>query len=188
MPEKSVYISYGFAEGPRTGHLLLQTLLAAGFAVSRNPQQASHIIAHSAGCFTIPPDAKAGHIVLIDIPYWPQTNIISGIFLKLIQDYSYRAERDERHVWWLHLFRHGFYALNIARSARLWQARRSGFIWKLPTQKLTVVRNHDDTFFSNEHRLPFQTQPNILNMPGQHDDCWDNPAPYVQLLQGAARG
>lgn len=77
------YIEYGWPEGKWHGKLLTKSLIASGYVMATSSSEADIIIAHSAGCYMIPPDSKAKVMLLIGIPNWPKNLFINALYRKL---------------------------------------------------------------------------------------------------------
>jgi len=84
---------------------------------------------------------------------------------------------------WLYHIR---YALNFGAAVRMAINRSPRNAWN-STQPQIIIRNQHDAYCSPEvFDIAFNGPRTFITFPGQHDDCWDNPKPYVDLLQSLA--
>ena len=104
--------------------------------------------------------------------------------------YDVRHFRQERTLreWFRKTAANALYIGNLPRNILMlyaWKIR--GAIWKLPAANTIAIRNHDDTFCTPELSiLPFAEKIRTVELPGQHDDLWINPGPYVDIVQSYA--
>ena len=187
----TVYIEYGFGEGPRMAGRFLRALEAAGHTVTTSASEATVIIIHSAGVFTTPQDAQPEYMVLIDPTYWPSRSFGWSEIHKFWRDLRTCIQRRAL-LYWLHKT-----AWNIAYIIRDFAIGRAQCMWHgihnhkftdwLPVAPVIVVRNNDDAWCtSDDIEITRKSTLPILafhELPGEHDDCWFNPEPYVRLLQ-----
>lgn len=181
----TVAIIHGFAEGRLSSGLLRAELQNRGFAVTKDARAADVIFAHSGGCFMVPEDARAKLILLVGIAYWPKKPWLVCMAKKIWYDARhFRRERTLRE-WFRKTAANALYIGNVPRNLRMWHAwKRSGAIWRLPAATTVAIRNCDDMFCTPElTELPFTENVRILELPGQHDDCWINPEPYADVVQ-----
>lgn len=180
----TICIVYGFAEGPAVGRALRAALTDAGFSVIKDPAQADIIIAHSGGCFVLPAKHQAKLVVIIGLTHWPKKPLIVGTAQKVWQDFQAHRQNGLLKTW---LRKSGWnlvYAGNMRRNLQMLRGQRRGAAWQTSAARLVLVRNKEDTFCTPDlHNLPFKTKPIVVELIGQHDDCWLHPAPYVAIVQ-----
>lgn len=186
MPKRkpTIYILHGFCEGERSSHKLRAELTAAGFTICKNVADADIIIAHSAGCLLVPPDTAAKLVVLIGLTHNPSTPITTSWQRKLWEDM--REYRQQYSLWkWLgKTWWNGVYFWNMPRNLRMLRAYRQPK-WPNATQ-LLLIRNAADVFCTSQPSdLPetITQHAALLSLPGGHDNCWHNPAPYAVILK-----
>jgi hypothetical protein len=180
----TVCIVYGFAEGPAMGRRLRLALEQAGFETVSNPARADIILAHSGGCFVLPEKHQAKLVILIGPPHWPGKSLLMAIAQKAWLDM--RAHRQGRKLagWLKKAGWNLVYGANIRRNMDMQRGRKQGSLWQTNAARVVMVRNHQDTFCTPKvHSLPFKTPPIIVEMIGQHDDCWIAPQKYVDIVQ-----
>ncbi len=165
---------------------MLRALDKAGFKVVDNPYVAEIIIGHSGGCLLVPDDLPARHIFLVGPTYWPGRSMLRSLLEKNASDFkSHRRGRLARQ--WADKFRWNvYYFWNMPRNIAMLCALKNPPSWR--ARHVTVVRNHDDSFCTPDfNSLPFTHKARFIELPGQHDDIWLHPEPYIQLLQSICR-
>ncbi len=185
---KTVALIEGFAGGPLHTRQFRRALTDAGFQVTKNRGQADIIIAHSAGIYAIPANAKAKLLMLIGPTYWPGQPLIKRVL---------RHTRTSRrhHVsnyGWLYYFwkklleiyyffrRHSYMWRGILNNNRLEHLHR---LTSQPGRKTIFIRNRDDPFSSPDLRNQLEKGDiQFVELPGVHDDYVKNPQPYIDLL------
>jgi hypothetical protein len=177
-------IVYGFCEGPRIGERFEQAFRRAGFSLVREPRRADIIVAHSGGCFELRGGLEQKLVVYIGLPYHPGTTMLGALGRKIWRDF--RAYRRSRSVaawlgktWWNML-----YFWNFAHNWRMWRGRQAA-AWR-DAPHVVLIRNEYDPFCTPAAgSIPFIHTPAVVLMPGQHDDCWLRPQPYVHAIQSS---
>ncbi len=61
-------------------------------------------------------------------------------------------------------------------------ASRRRFLKALGQRHTLLIRNDNDAWCTPTIDDIPVTQLQVVRLPGQHDDCWHNPEPYVRLL------
>jgi dCTP diphosphatase len=182
---------YGFAEGPWMGRMFHQAMQQAGHEAVEQPEQAEVIICHSASCYTpLPPDIQA-NVLLIGPPYWPGKSLFRRLVHKVSLDMR-TSFKEHRCRYWLKktAWNTVYIVLHPIRSWRLTRgAGKNNFVDAFRELPITVVRNNDDAWSTSEMTQALQPLAHVelVTMPGDHDDCWHNPEPYVSLLQSMKR-
>lgn len=185
---KSVCVIEGFSGGPMHTRQFRKALTDAGFQVIKNRRQADIIIAHSAGIYAVPDDARAHLIMLIGPTYWPGRPLIKRV--------SQHTKTSRRHhvqnfgwayfIWkkLLELYyffrRHNYMWLGILNNNKLEHVQK---LMGRADQKTLVVRNQSDPFTSPQIKTLIKG-PGVkyVELPGVHDDYVKNPKPYIDLL------
>lgn len=174
---------YGFAEGKWHGKALRQALQTAGLEITKDCTQADRIIAHSGGSLIIPGNTRAKVTLQIN-PTWPNQPYWRSFAQKIFRDLRAHKKHRQLRKWLVKTAWNTIYILgNMPRN---WQMlKNSRHIEKLtPTPTTIVIRNRHDPWCSPEIVDAIQNK-NVtyISLPGEHDDLWDNPKPYVNLLQ-----
>jgi hypothetical protein len=182
---KSVALIEGFAGGPLHTREFRESLEKAGFKVIKDKKRADVVIAHSAGCYAVPKDAKADLLMLIGPPYWPQQPVTKRFVkhLKSSKDFAVR------HYGWKYFFQKKALEIyySLVRHKYLWLGlinhKRLDFLIH-SDKNIILIRNKDDPFCSPEIKKVVERLKNIkyVELPGVHDDYVKNPQPYIDLL------
>ena len=176
----TVHILYGFSEGPRKATRFLQALATAGFTIAQDAQQADVIVAHSGGCFIVPPTHAGQKVVLVGVPYsasrqgfsaWRRNS--AAIFATTRQA---GMAATVQYLWWSFV-----YICNMAANVRMLRGFLNHNIWQLQGN-VVLVHNQRD-FYSPPEDLPFVAKPKHVLLPGHHDDIWLHPQRYLSVLQ-----
>lgn len=182
----SICILYGFCEGPHSGRRLTRLLQQAGYTLSSDPQTADIVLAHSGGCFVIPPTPQAKRLIMIGLPFTPGKSTARALLEKNRAEFRY-FRRQHHLVAWLHkLCWHSLYFWKMPTNFRMLQAQRQGAFWQL--QRVTVIRNRDDLCCTPDcTALMFGQPPALIALSGQHDDLWLHPEPYLDIINYYAK-
>jgi hypothetical protein len=179
---KTVSIIYGLGEGGYHGRKLRKALKAAGYQLTRNPKSADVIIAHSGGCYLLPKDTKAKVVLDIDYTLWPGRSIPKSLAHNLV--YDLRTHGMER--WLIRGYINYLYLFKVHHTLRLakgWPSRGS-YLTKLKKGKHVFIRNRYDHYCEPQTLLvKTSSKHRYISLEGAHNHIWDNPKPYVELLQ-----
>ncbi len=178
----SVCILYGWAEGSWHSRKLCQTLLAKGFAMSKNPTTASIIVSHSGGAFLIPPNIKAHLIIHVGLPYWPHRHPALNLPAKVIDEIRYH--KNKKDILYKTFFNLIYISTKVRHNVRVWLG------WKRFKNKINrecrvvVVRNQHDAFMHPEKSLELITVGAVgISLAGTvHDEIWFEPEAFVALI------
>lgn len=181
----TIAIAYGLNEGPFMGRRLRRALHTAGFTVINDLVMADIIIAHSGGCFVLAPRPKQ-HVVMIGLPYWPDRSMLGALARKVAADIKTHHREGELSYWLHKTIWNSVYFWRMGNNIRMLRGRSSGAFWMYPN--LTLVRNTHDAMCTPHIPLGrFKHQPQFVELPGHHDDCWRMPTPIVRIVQSIAR-
>jgi len=179
---KTVCILYGLAEGAQIGKRLQTELQAKGYDVTQDAAKADVIITHSGGCLLLPKVIKAKHILQIGTYFWPGKPWVVAMSGKVVRDLRIHHTEGELRFWAQKTFWNLVYSWKIAVHCRMLFGLLSGAQWRHGSATI-VVRPRFDTFCTPNPKLfQFRQAPAFVSMPGGHDECWRNPAPYIELL------
>jgi hypothetical protein len=184
---KTVALQYGIASGERQGKRFRRALKQAGYKVIKDAAKADIIVAHSAGCFWLPEAPTHQKLMLIDPPYWPGKTV--GERGKQRLKTNLHPRKQNYHIpYWLARNLWGlFYVIRDIKRTRA-IVRLAG-IYDLATvvqnHRALLIHNDDDDWLTANLEELDQTNPNLIvrHLPGDHDNCWYNPQPYIDLLQ-----
>jgi hypothetical protein len=183
-------ISYGFLGGPAHSRQMRKRLRKLGYVQAPSIKRADIVIAHSAGCWLVPPSASAKLLVYIGMP--------------LVQAYPHQTFKAARRqnirafIRHFHLWRGitiGFYSFcyglvqprrnrNIIRGAK--QARTAT---ELPGAHTVFIANRDDPWlYSDSLRTYTKTRDwAFIGLPGSHNDIWEYSERYSAIIDHYAR-
>jgi hypothetical protein len=185
---KTVAVIEGFAGGPMHTRQFRKSLSQSGLGVIKDRKNADIIVAHSAGIYGIPLDAKARLLILIGPTYWPGQRLIKRVARHTLTSRRYHvANFGWRYYIWKKILefyyffrRHTYMWLGIIHNNRLGHLR--GLIGQAG-RKIIIIRNSDDPFSSPELKDKIKG-PNVkyIILPGVHDDYITNHKPYIDLI------
>lgn len=184
----NVAILEGWAGGPRLSRQFRDALTAAGFTIT-GPEHADFIIAHSTACYFVPLKTPAKLLIFIDPPYWPGQSIISRMLAKKKADSLIVQKAGGWQAWLIKTFWETVYV--IAKPSYTTTAlKHNGSLAFLDNHRhkpTYVVRNDADYFCSPDIQVAMNGYPNVtyVRLPGEHDDYYVNPQPYIALLPKA---
>lgn len=176
---KTFHIIYGWAEGRWHARQLVKALCDAGFTES-SKQEASVILAHSAGSFFVPQNSSHQICVLVGFPHWPGKSLMQASVQKLWRDFI----SSNFKYWLLKTSWNIFYlARHPVLTYHKWQALNQLHPFSVIPKTAIMVCNQADAFCPPN--LSSLIHNSVINLPGQHDDLWLNPQPYVLVAQNA---
>lgn len=185
---RTIAIIEGFSGGPINTRRFREELSEAGFKVIKNRQEADIIVAHSAGIYAVPINARAGLLMLIGPTYWPGRALLARLLKHSSDSRKYYVTKFGRRYYarkkLLELYyfftRNRYLWLGIIHNNRL--SRLEKLISK-PERKIIIIRNQDDAYSGKQIAQKIHAKNvKFIEMPGIHDDYYENPKPYVQLL------
>lgn len=194
MAKSKVAILYGIGEGDYHGRAFVAELQKAGFEVVRDARKADVVVTHSGGCFFLPPLELRQKFVLINPPYWPDRSLVNCTIQKVAIDFI-DFVKDGKILSWLwktvinlaHIGRYIFKVLTITLHAH-----KQRFYEAIHDEHTIIIRNDQDAFLApNAEQLLEQKVGRIApfyHLPGQHDACWREPKPYIDIISKFARG
>jgi hypothetical protein len=187
MSKPTVFILYGLAEGPWHGKRFRQALDACGFESTNQAETADIIVAHSGGCFYLPP-AKSGQLtVLINPPYWPGKPLLLSVWQTLWWPLRYYARPDSLAFWFKKTAWNGIYMLTRPHKA-FWiakHARQRQFYVALRQRRVVIIRSSRDPWLMPDasNLLKKHADFDYKPVPGEHDDCWLTPGPHIEVIK-----
>lgn len=184
----NVAIMEGWAGGKWHTKAFTAALQASGYAVT-DILHAEVIIAHSIACYSLPTKTPANIFMLIDPPYWPAKSIISRFLEKPRQHNHVQGQTQG----WKNLIKKVFWGIVyiVAKPSYTILALKSSgqidFLNNLSDKNVLIIRNQQDYFCSPDIQVAITTYPNVryIVIPGEHDDYYSNPRPYIDLLPKA---
>jgi hypothetical protein len=184
-----VALQYGVLTGRRVGKKFCKTLAEAGYQLVQNAQDADIIIGHSAGCFWLPQAPTKQKLMLINPPYWPGRSVTERAKARARTHLRYRRYGYNFKQWLWRSAWGAFYGLDIPRTRLINRVAREYELEKIITNHTAViVRNSDDDWLTPDVEKLTHDHPGVqvVHIPGDHDDLWLNPRPYVEALERLA--
>lgn len=177
---------YGFAEGPKIAKRFHRAMRKAGGVSVEDPSQADIIICHSAGAYDCPTLENKPHILLIGPPYWPSKTLLTRLFHNVSDDFMTSIKQKQLAYWGYKTCWNIIYAvLHPVRNVRAAQhSQTNSFYGRFDDTRITILRNDNDAWLMPDVRQQLKHLTNISwqTLPGEHDNCWYEPVPYVDLI------
>ncbi len=172
-----VFISAGFPESRWHTKRFMPFLEEQGFEMTHDMSEADIIIAHSGGCYMLNSQKAAKLILLIGLPYWPGKNLISCLAGKV------KLEKKDKRFFEKTLFSVFYGIIYIPKWIIMLRAYLRKDFDVIRADKVLLIHNEQDTFMNSKESQKISKQHGwqYVSMPGQHDDLWDNPGPYISL-------
>lgn len=182
---KSYYILYGLAEGKFHSRKLENKLRELGWAGASTPEKADVVIGHSGGCLL----TSSSNSVLINPTGWPGRPFSAKFLDKLVKDAKARKQEGNISEFNLKLLYNLWYLVkqlpyNLKMLGPYWLANKSSFVSGV---NCTIIRNENDSWCTPALASRYPNG-HIYTLPGEHDDCWSNPGPYLEIIQRIANG
>lgn len=175
----------GWAGGGWHTRQFEQALRTAGYNIT-DELNADVVVAHSIACYDLKTKSPATYYILIDPPYWPGKSILARFIEKQRQDNRSLKNRFGRKYIVQKILWGAFYILARPRDTLL-ALNSSGqldFLNDLQDKNVLIIRNQQDQLCSADIKVALAAYPDIYyyELPGQHDDYYYNPQPYIDLL------
>jgi hypothetical protein len=180
---KTVAFIYGWSEGNWQSKKFRKLVAHRGYTTVKDPYKADIVIAHSSGCYLVPNNIHPKQIVLIGIPYWPKKRAYSSVAHNITVGLKNHS-RGTNFFWWVNKLAHNFFYI-FAHPAATYFALTKMKPKNLPEHpKVILIRNMNDTFChpNIQKLLPKTRSYKFAELPGDHEDCWLHPEPYIKLI------
>jgi hypothetical protein len=182
----TVAILPGFTEGPWHLALMALELEQAGYKYTALADKADVVITHSAGCYLLPSTQRNVLIILISPPYWPGKPMVLCLMQKILSDFIVNTKRSSIKFWLQKTKHNSLYFWGDLRwnCNIIFKVHRHKFYEALPEKQITIIRNTHDFICTPDiaKKLPKQAKFKLHELPGEHDDCWYDPEPYIKLI------
>lgn len=179
---RTIAVAEGWAGGPKLSRLFTDELAKNGFRIVKDKRQADVIFAHSTACYKLPVATKAQLILLLDPPYWPGRSII-GRWIDLLKNGTKPPNQSFKQLLTKKLWE-TYYIL--VKPSYTWSVLRNQskleFLEKLKSENVLLVRNQRDQFCSSSIK-DLISGIKYVELPGDHEDYYSNPKPYIDLIQ-----
>lgn len=184
---KTAIVLVGFTEGNWHARRFERELTHRGIGIAPDVETADYIIAHSGGCYVIPPLRDSQTLMLINPTYWPGRSLFRRSLTMIVQLIT--SVRPGNRPWY-HLWKtaHNTFYLVYRARFNLLMIRQSKFYnleQSVQHDHMILVRNEADPWLTPDLRTVEAQHPKlrVARLPGEHDDCWLNPEPYIRLLE-----
>jgi len=174
-----VYIAYGWPEGNWHGKKFRDFLINNGYRIASSPEEADAIVAHSAGCYTLPSLTKAKVVLLVGLPNWPNKPLIKCTIEKV-------SLENKDKLWFQKTLWHIIYAIfQPVRIFEVYKSYKRKSIPSLGGSQVVILHNHQDAYMNEPACRAMAKVRNwqYKNLDGQHDDLWQNPQPYINIIK-----
>ena len=178
-------LSYGFVEGSAHGRKISKMLKKNGLEPARNLATADIIIAHSAGCWLLPDNARPKLTLYIGMPLpltsaqktWLKTNwlsvkllIANGNVLGMLRGAllnTYYALRHPR------------------RSIYIIKGIKTAVPTIYPGSTTIFIANRNDPWPHSDRLFDYINNEDwaFMSLPGLHDNLWHHPTFYVDIIK-----
>jgi len=179
---KKICILYGGAEGKLISKKLRKELVANDFSLVTSPYAADLLICHSAGIFFVPKDCKKPLILSVGMPCNTNGRLTAKVFRRLGLEFIHpdnilpRVKKLGINI---------FYLFDVKHLSRSIQGYKRQIYNCTDTNKVVTIVNKKDPFVDTASSLQLSKSSNwvYISMPGQHDDLWIKPKPYVEIIK-----
>jgi len=184
-------IKYGFLGGPLVSRKFEELMKDAAFDSSQASEDADIIIAHSAGCWDLKQIKNAKILLMIGMPlrnpspktsfqvnrartkeYFFNKHLVNGAQMSLLNTY-YAITQPRRN-------------LDIVKNAKNYQNSIS-----IPdTKQIVFIANKNDPWPHLDSKLQELMDSynwTFIHLPGSHDDIWEHPERYVDIIKHYAK-
>lgn len=151
--------------------------------MTKNIAEADIIFAHSGGALLLPAKTSAKLLILIGIAFWPGRTWLAAT-RKHLKAENQAVWAGRHFLYWLHKWAwRAVYFWKLPTTIRMKHNQKILAPWNSETRQVIVRNRKDEYAMPNIHEQPFKGPRTFISLPGSHDDCWDNPQPYVDLIQ-----
>jgi hypothetical protein len=186
--KRTVYILYGFGEGPGHSKDLRATLWAKGFIVTEKPEWADILIVHSGGMALLPKDTADKLIIVMNPSCCPRRKLLAVFIHKMYIECVLSFKNKYFLRWLCKAALNVWYTLARAPyNVRLVvKALTAPILLPVPNAtKVWVVTARYDPWIvpvSDAERLSHYT---YLSHGGSHDTIWLQPNMCADIVQSA---
>lgn len=180
---KLVYIIPGLFEGKLTAQSMRRELLARGFSVTNDAQAANYVITHSGGHLLLGTPPSRQKLLIIDPTFPNERTILASTLHHAFYDIRtvlgqglYRFYIVKTLLNILYMFVGVFHTIKLSQQWR--SPRHSIEYWRKRSN--TILTFSDDDSWGAKPKIVAK---NVYFFHTNHDDCWQNPGKYVDLLQ-----
>ena len=182
-----VYIVFGFTEGKWHGKKFGRALRKRGHSLARKITDADVIFAHSGGCYDVGPLRDNQLLILNNPTYWPGRSLAARAKNMLLQ-LLIAVRPGNRPLYHLYKSMHNIAYLPYHSRRNMFMTRRAqtfNLEQEITHHKTVLIRNNNDPWLTPDlHKLEsLNPHLQIERLPGEHDDCWLHPNPYIDIME-----
>jgi len=181
----SYAFSYGFVGGPLHARKFKRLMNHASFVYTLLPQKADIIIAHSAGCWLVPEDCRPKLLIYVGMPLAqmsPRQSLLKANAAALKNNDLGRTliTKTKTTYYGLRQPRRNLAIVRMSKTARP---------VVLPKVSSIFIANKHDPWPKDKALDEYVKNHNwsFINLPGTHDDVWEHPDRYVEIINHYAR-
>lgn len=182
-----VALQYGVLTGQKVIRPLLRALENASFSIVQEPKEADIIIGHSGGCFWLPQAPTSQRLVLINPPYWPGRSVKSRIVSRTARYFTFWKYGYSVRAWLWRSWWGIYYGLTELPRHRILGRESPNYQLEamISNHQALIIRNTHDDWLTPQYAELLKEHPGLrfFEVPGDHDNCWINPEPYVTAIQ-----
>lgn len=181
-----VCILPGITEGSWHKERMAAACRARGWEVIDTPENAHTIISHSGGIFFIPLPKPGQHILLIDPTCPRDKDGVRGAFQFMWWEVRHTALSRQFGNWFWRMCHNLYYILtDVPRTLRIIHRFTTYDIAPILRHPATSIAQSDNKAWFDEAVARDIARPRELPIHyihTHHDDCWNNPERYLELL------
>lgn len=184
---KTVAIIHGWAGGNWLNRQLISALEGADFKYTSQTSSADIIIAHSAGAYRLPNHFIAKTLMLVGLPYWPELPVSHRLRAHR-KPYWQRIRNQKGWLIFIKTLLLRTLSVIIHPSITLvviTNHKKLDILENNKQRNIILVRNQSDLFTSPDLKNIASKYSHVkyFELPGYHEDIYDNPVPYIDLLR-----
>jgi len=167
---------------------LRKALAQHGFTTVANPRDADVVIAHSGGCYHVTLGLRPEQLLILIAPtYWPGRSLMlrsQSMSLQMLRairrgnEPIHQINKNIHNIFFL--FWHASKNLAMVHHARQYNLEQ-----ELQHPNTILIRNQNDPWLTPNFRdlKRFNKNLRLVELPGDHDDVWLHPEPYIDLIE-----
>jgi hypothetical protein len=180
---QTIAIIHGVNEGPAMSRALRTAFAAAGYSITKDIATADILFAHSGGALLIPAKHQAKRVFIIGVAYWPGRPWLKATKLHLRHEAALFRETGKYGQLLMKWLYRAVYFWKLRLVFRMYHNQNMAAAWNSLGRQIIVHNRYDEYSLPNIAEEPFKGPRTFISLPGGHDDCWDHPERYIQLLR-----
>jgi hypothetical protein len=180
----SYYIHYGLLGGASQSKQLRSLLKQVGFVLASKSVAADIVIAHSAGCWQIDQAARPKLVVYIGMPLAspnPKTSFRSNF---AILTGCLRNGHPLRYVA-INLWNIYYGTTQFKRNAQIIRHASKSVVRVFPSAQSVMLVNRTDPWPESPKKIELTSKKPwaFVSLPGSHDNIWEEPEKYSEIIE-----